>query len=226
MENDWTYSVERRLEIYSERGWNNLSISSSRWREIINEIGLHVISEMGSEFWRAYLLQESSLIIFPRQLILVTCGSAKPSSLVKMLDLHVTALKYSVTELCQRTLSNEDDVDILLQKYPSAALVKTESSLELQFGMVKEVKKFIEALPFVGESLPVDVDQVLEMLKLQMVAEKLSNIHYSFFCPWGFSLNAITRDAYLMVHASRVGGRVVATIETNGLYLGQIDRGG
>jgi len=51
------------------------SISQEKWQEMLNEAKCTIISHTPNEHFDAYVLSESSLFVYPRKVILKTCGT-------------------------------------------------------------------------------------------------------------------------------------------------------
>mmetsp|Transcript_27972 Transcript_27972/g.73977 ORF Transcript_27972/g.73977 Transcript_27972/m.73977 type:complete len:372 (-) Transcript_27972:210-1325(-) len=70
--------TEKRIELDFAGDGNLTHIPRKDWEEVVRLSSTQILNEMRSEHQMSYLLSESSLIVYPRKVILKTCGKTVP----------------------------------------------------------------------------------------------------------------------------------------------------
>lgn len=74
-----TVGFEQRLE-FSLRGQRLRELGATYWAEFVGRAGAKVLSSVATDRLTAYLLSESSLLVWDERALLITCGQMNPLS--------------------------------------------------------------------------------------------------------------------------------------------------
>ena len=223
---------EKKIEIiFSKESPSLLKKPESFWKNILKTARAEAISLMISPQLNAYLLSESSLLIWKNRLVLITCGQTLLSqAFIKLLkafpteeiELYFFQRKNEFFPYNQKSSFYKD-----LEKIEQAT-----SGKAYRFGSLHNHHFFL----FYNESKykPPSPDQTLEILfydskKIKDTSKKtISNLKKSlkevlkgfkiqdhFFKPSGYSLNAIKEEFYYTIHITPEESFFYISFETN-----------
>ncbi len=228
---------EKKLEIIVPGGTPSLrKLGEAFWGDVAARAGASMLSHVASSRCDAWLLSESSLFVWDRRVLMITCGRTRLiDALLHLVDTFtpdgVAALVYERKNeyfpQLQRT-SFDDDVERLRRVLPGVAMRLGDPGGD-------HVALFHVDRPFVPEP----DDTTLELLMYDIAPEAAARFHAEAdparlradmgfdalfpgwtvddhrFEPVGYSLNAVRGDRYATVHVTpqRVGSYV--SFETN-----------
>ena len=67
------------------------SLGREVWREVVQKAGAKILSEISNDQCDAFLLSESSLFVFEKKFILITCGKTLLTTSIREFLTHVPA---------------------------------------------------------------------------------------------------------------------------------------
>ncbi len=203
----------------------------SFWEKLTRSCGAEIVSRSKFPSIHSYILSESSLLVWKRRLILITCGrTALSKSLIKILKSFPPAN----IEVCFFQRKNEFFPQIQKSCF-SKDLRKIRQKISGQayrFGLLHDHHFFL----FHSESdfIPDERDQTLEILIYESETVKDSSpqtifrlkkelekafygfeIQEHFFDPFGYSLNAVRGDLYYVLHITPEKPVFYISFETN-----------
>lgn len=215
--------VEKKAEIHFQPNCGNLltDICITFWQQLVHCAGGEILSSIENASCRAYVLSESSLIVWQNHFVILTCGETDlAKALGLFLRLHpnfiVDSLYYSrKTERfpARQPTTFEQDVGLLSIYVKGNCFVlgnaKTQRNKILHYQRSsKEVSN--RCFELIAHKLP---KNICTELSNKLVNQTdiisllgLSGLLFDFtldsvkFDPVGFSLNAIKEDAYLTIH--------------------------
>ena len=95
---------EKKVEIIVDGSVGSLRASGMPWQQVVARAGAAVLSRIGNDFCDAYLLSESSLFVYDRSVIMITCGT---TSLISAIETMMTFLPCSAIRLLVYERKNE-----------------------------------------------------------------------------------------------------------------------
>ena len=101
MQHRFFEGTEKKVELVVSGDAPDLrTLGQGRWREIVEASGAHVLSCMRTERCDAYLLSESSLFVFERKMVMITCGRTRLADAVAefLKDVAVSDIRLLVFE--------------------------------------------------------------------------------------------------------------------------------
>lgn len=227
---------EKKIEIiFSKKSLSLLEKPESFWKNILKTARAEIISKMISPQLHAYLLSESSLLIWKNRLVLITCGQTVLSqAFIKILrafpkdsiELYFFQRKNEFFPYDQKS-SFYKDLKKIEKPIPGKAY---------RFGSLHNHHFFL----FYNESSykPPSPDQTLEILfydsktirdtsKKTIAALRKSlkgifkgfKLQDHFFKPSGYSLNAVKNEFYYTIHITPEESFFYISLETN---IGQL----
>ena len=213
------YGIERRLAV--EFGRSLLcTIPTAIWAECVRAAGAHILSEIAHGTTRAFLLSESTLIVGPRELVLMTCGGMSQDAFLRHLGAVVHAPVTHVTYALAAHPSMQSEGERLRQ----ADL--TTLSRALPKVSIEEGRADARHLLVADAANPQDAAGWVQSLQVRMrellagAAECVVDDHV--FSPPGYSLNALTATGYVTVHASTEHHQSLLSIEHRGAWPSRV----
>ena len=239
MSNGFFEGTEKKVElVVSGRAPDLRGLGRQRWREIVAAAQASVLSCLETEHCDAYLLSESSLFVFERKMLMITCGETRLVDAVAELlkDVAAEDVRFLVFERKnemfpqQQPTSFQQDVRALNKLLPGRAL---------RFGAENEHHLHLYHLerPFDGE--PGDVTMEILMHGLDRAAAALFDLQRGavdsaaarnvamrrilpgyrvaehLFEPSGYSLNGVRGKHYATIHVTPQEHGSYASFETN-----------
>jgi S-adenosylmethionine decarboxylase len=225
---------EKKVELgLHARGQDLRAAGRAFWEARVKEAGAVILSEIETEAQIAYLLSESSLFVFERRVVMITCGrTTLVTAAESMLDAFGRDLEYLVFERKNEHFPEYqpsgflDDARKLARRVPSDAW---------RFGTPDghRIQMLASRAP-IGDGT---ADRTLEILmhgihpdaaavfgRARAQGERLARfrslfdgftVDEHFFEPAGYSMNAIRGPHYLTVHVTPEDIASYVSFETN-----------
>ena len=210
-------SSEKKLEIvFSDKAPSLRSLPESFWRKVSGSCGASVVSSTAYPSATAFLLSESSLLVWDHRIVMITCGKTTPAvALLKVLK--AVPKKYIDFLFFQR--KNEffpenqksrfsKDLQLIQRKIQGGAW---------RFGPIHQHHCFLFCME--TDSRPQPADRTLEALMydsksvqdtsrntMNRLKARLQRVFAGFeiqdhhFAPTGYSLNAVRGEEYYTIH--------------------------
>ena len=210
-------SSEKKLEIvFSDKSPSLRALPENFWRKVSNSCGASVVSSTTYPSVTAYLLSESSLLVWDHRMVMITCGKTRPAeALLKVLK--AVPKKYIDFLFFQR--KNEffpenqksrflKDLQVIRRKIQGTAW---------RFGPIHQHHCFLFYME--TDSRPAPEDRTLEVLMYDSKSVKDTSrnttdylkaclrrafagfeIQDHHFAPTGYSLNAVRGEEYYTIH--------------------------
>lgn len=228
--------TEKKVELTVAAGTPVLlDLGDEFWQSICRAAGAEILSRISSDSCVAYLLSESSLFVFERKMLMLTCGrTSLADGVLRLLETvpadQVEMLIYQRKNEAfphEQPSSFHEDVRRMNEKLPGRAF---------RFGHEDEHHLYMFHLdrPFQSsaddvtvEILMYGLDEGVRRLFWQEKGETIRRttgmggilpgfaIDDHRFEPSGYSLNAIRRDEYYTVHVTPEEQASYASFETN-----------
>lgn len=223
--------AEKRFEITLDPGDSLRHHDLGFWLRFLEKIPAKVLSSLSNESCDAHLLSESSLFIFDRRLILITCGR--------------TNLVPTAVELCRflglrriRSLLYEREGERFPEHQPST-FAQDVALLNLcgpgETLRMEEGKCQVDLFRLMhNEGTPPQNDRLKMTLRGLRPKDRRISLHEIFpdfridehvFEPTGYSLNAIQGDKYYTLHITPDEPGSYASFETNLGLNSQVQKG-
>ena len=237
---------EKKLEI-AFHGKNLRQLSREFWTRVVEATGAHILSEMSGEKIDAYLLSESSLLVFDDRFLMLTCGTTRLIDAVKVVlqtlgkDTVASVFFERKNEVFPeaQTSSFESDVTNLRKWFPHG---KTQNiACESIGGQLRlfywNHSDYVDQ-PAIKTLLMHDLDpRVLETLIAPDSEQKMFwsaslilktvfpnfEVDEHWFEPWGYSLNGISGREYFTLHISPEPWASYASLETNRSFVSEVE---
>ena len=235
-------SSEKKIElVFSEKSPSLLELPESFWRKMLRSCGATVVLSSKFPELHSYILSESSLFVWQRRLLLITCGQTRLSkTLLKILQ-H---FRKEHLEVCFFQRKNEFFPQIQKSCFQKD-LQKIKNQIEgraYRFGSLMEHHFFLfhsetdfrpdkrdrtlEVLVYGSEVLkdssPSSIQPIKKLLERTFVGFEMQDYHFK---PYGWSLNAVRGAEYYTVHLSPEESSFYISFETNmrstGHFTGQ-----
>jgi len=236
--------TEKKLELVIGRGSPTLlELGDDFWRRTCRAAGAEILSGISTETGRAYVLSESSLFVFERKMIMLTCGrtTLRDAALALLETVPADRIEMLIYQRKNEAFPHSqptsffEDARILSERLPGRAF---------RFGHEDEHHLYMFHLDRPFRSEPDDVTVEILMYGLDddvrshfcrgdgsageplREATELDRILPGFriddhqFEPTGYSLNALRRDEYYTVHVTPEVHGSYASFETNHRYGG------
>ncbi len=230
-------AVEKKLEVtICDQNFHDLE--ESFWFELVKHTRAQIISSISNVDCKAYLLSESTLLVWPHRFTLVTCGQASlvsaviwvlkvfnPSQIKSLIferkneknpDLQESSFFQDIEKinklLVGKTYCFQAHTGPKLYLYEtkkSVSVCDTDVTLEvLSHNLSKPVRDFLVQTK--------SKEEVRNFLALDDIFKDLHfQIDDYLFSPFGYSLNAIFKDFYYMFHMSPQKESSYVSFETN-----------
>ena len=239
MHNRFFEGTEKKVElVVSGRAPDLRGLGQRRWREIVEAAQANVLSCLTTEHCDAYLLSESSLFVFERKMLMITCGQTH------LVDAVEELLK-DVAPEDVRFLVFERKNEMFPQRQPTSfyedacALNKLLPGKALRFGAEDEHHLCLYHLDRAFDGEPDDVTLEILMYGLDRGAADLFDlrkgaadaalaraeamrrilpgyrIEEHLFEPSGYSLNGVRGESYGTIHVTPQEPGSYASFETN-----------
>ncbi|MEN8258011.1 MAG: hypothetical protein ABFS09_09140 [Thermodesulfobacteriota bacterium] len=223
------HGPEKRLEIQlADHGSDLLSFDLKIWQGFVQAAGAQIIDTCHAPGITSFLLSESSLFIWSKRLVLLTCGKTSPLPalahlLAEVDQQEVTFFRYEEKALAREHFCYPDfreilapaatyftDIELASQGKgdgdrifhgQSGASKRAPCSQLLCHGLSAQAASFFSAPHKQGQ-------QAMELV------ERASS-HQHWFSPQGYSENGIIADNYYALHATPQGDRSYGGFETD-----------
>lgn len=225
---------EKKLEIGLARG-DLRSRARSYWEARVQQAGAQILSDITSDSCRAFLLSESSLFVFPRRIVMITCGQTTLVDAARqMLDDFGPDVDYVIYERKNEHFPEFQKTSFIDDARSLSALIPAES---WRFGSAHSHR--VQLLSSTESFAPDHEDQTLEILMHDihpdaalMFSEgrpaaskhRQALFHHLFegfevdehdFEPTGYSVNALRGTDYLTIHVTPEKVASYVSFETN-----------
>lgn len=217
---------EKKIEIIFKSTAPNLrSLGRPFWEDVVWASGAKILSQINNEHMDAYLLSESSLFVYDKYLIMITCGRTRLIQAVKKIlsaikPQHIEAFfyerknevfpQYQPTDFFEdlRKLNKwfkgqamrfglEDEHHLLLfSTNKDYAPAQDDHTMEILMHGVHPQR--IEM--FQKENVPLARDKAQQLAQVQSLVKGQIDDH--IFDPCGYSLNAIDGPYYYTIHVT------------------------
>jgi len=214
--------TEKRLFI-NVNSINLLEFDDDFWQKLVAEAGADILSCINTPQITAYLLSESSLLIWKDKLLLITCGNTQLINAALFFQRHINHKhisqlifhRHNALKPHLQATSFEQDTMRLKKCFnaPKQALKSdsqgnafiyqnSEALLTPLQPMLQRIDMFHElqgAMITKLQSQPIAKQAILETLQINRFFPSLCIDHHSFE-PKGYSLNALVGQDYLTIH--------------------------
>ena len=228
-------AVEKKLEV-TVCDQNLHDLDERFWLELVKEAKASVLSSFSNTDCKAYLLSESTLLVWPHRMTLITCGQTSlvsavlfflknfPSSQIKSLiferkneknpDLQESSFFEDIEQInhflqgkayCFQ--SQKGPKLYLYETQKEVNVCNTDVTLEvLCHNLKKPVRDFLRKAQ--------SKEEIRQFLKLdEFFGDFQKDDH--LFSPFGYSLNALCKSSYYMIHMSPEKESSYVSFETN-----------
>ena len=239
MSNRFFEGTEKKVELVVSAGAPDLrGLGQRRWHEIVEAAQANVLSCLATEHCDAYLLSESSLFVFQRKMLMITCGRTR------LVDAVAELLKDVAPEdVCFLVFERKNEVFPHRQPtsfYEDAcALNELLPGKALRFGDEDEHHLYLYHLDRAFDGEPGDVTMEILMYGLDRDAADLFDVRKGaadaararaeamrlilpgfrteehLFEPSGYSLNGVRGKSYGTIHVTPQEHGSYASFETN-----------
>lgn len=175
------------------------------WTDFLRLARVNILSHIQGKSCTAFLLSESSLLVFKNRLLLITCGGGDLETTERELH-HIPRLRDWHTLISDQVRISAEDCQIITHKYDCRSSRALKLSRRHRFimqgldtGAVTRLEKCYWFLPCFA-------------LTTSIFTKLDSHI---FTDPPGYSLNALTNSAYATLHVSPLGQNSYASFETD-----------
>ena len=223
------HGPEKRLEIQlAEHGPDFLSVEMEIWLRFVQAAGAQIIDTCHAPGMTSFLLSESSLFIWPRRLVLLTCGETRPVTALSTLFTDIDAQAVSFFRYEEKALAKEHFC------YPDFKKLLTPTAAhfaDIEFGSQGESNGDRIFFAQSGKSNASPCNQLLchglsneasdffsAPHKQGQQAAKLvdaASSHQHWFSPQGYSENGIIDDKYYAIHVTPQGDKSYGGFETD-----------
>lgn len=216
------------------------NLKESFWQDVVRAAGAKILSKISNEHVDAYLLSESSLFVYDRHVVMITCGRTKLIQSVRKIlsqikPQHIKAFfyerKHEVFPQYQPShffedlirlnkwfdgeamrFGAEDDHHLFLFSTNQEQEINTQDhTMEILMHGVRTNK--IEL--FQKENLPMATAPVHELSQISSLVRGQIDDHV--FDPCGYSLNAIDGRHYYTIHVTPEKMGNYTSFETNAI---------
>jgi S-adenosylmethionine decarboxylase len=231
--------IEKKFEILLSRDHPSLrALGLPFWTRVVEEAGATLLSTVSNERCDAHLLSESSLFVYDRRAIMITCGRTSLARAVEALarGIDVTRVLSFIYERKNENFPHlqpttfQDDVQVLSGIFAGCDLCfgdpeshhlslfhlnrdftpeESDTTVEvLMYGLDSRVKNI-----FTGhDNTSGDRDQARSEILALLPGFRTDDY---FFDPHGYSMNAIRSEDYFTVHVTPEDPGSYASFETN-----------
>jgi len=229
--------TEKRLFI-NVNSINLLEIEQVFWQQLVAETGAAILSCLTTSHVTAYLLSESSLLIWKDKLLLITCGNTQLINAACFFQRHIAKEhisrlifhRHNALKPHLQATSFEQDL-LQLKKHFNGqkhALWRDSSGHAFIYSRSMRFPDLSQEMPqridmFHGlqgewitrlQSQHIAKSRLLETLQLTRFFGNLHIDHHSFN-PKGYSLNAVTGQDYLTLHLTPETLSTYLSVETS-----------
>lgn len=226
---------EKKIELHMSRSAVSLrSLPKDFWLQALAEAGAEILSVLSNQHCDAYVLSESSLFVWERKLLLITCGNTR----------LVDAATYMITQLGTTFISSlsyqrkseflsylqasrfEDDIEQLKGHIPGIAYRvghldnhhhylfcsqptqdRNSGASLLMYHIKGEVAEYLRSDKQSSE-------QIRCLLQLERLLPQFQFDDY-LFKPCGYSVNGMFEDRFITIHITPQERSSYVSIETN-----------
>lgn len=230
--------IEKKAEIFLVDSVNLLiDFDAIFWQKLVNDCGAYIISTLHTHQCRAYLLSESSLLVWPHKILIITCGTTR----------LIDAVEYFLTHISQQQVmgllyqrKNEHVATVQSSHFfdDVARLDRHLHGTTYRFGQLHDHHNY---LYHVNHCQSLFTSTQTFQLLIYQLSEQSCDLFYSrqltanqvrrhlcldqilsgfaidehLFQPSGYSLNALKQDCYLTVHVTPNIEASYVSIEAN-----------
>jgi len=239
MSNRFFEGTEKKVElVVSGRSPDLRGLGEQRWHEIVEAAQATVLSRLRTESCDAYLLSESSLFVFERKMLMITCGRTRLVDAVAALlqDVSLEDVRFFIFERKNEAFPHRQPTSFYEDARALNALLPGKA---FQFGDEDEHHLYLYHLdrPFEGQPEDVTMEilmygldrDVAGMFDLQTGASTMARarseamqrilpgyaVEEHLFEPSGYSLNGVRGTHYGTVHVTPQEHGSYASFETN-----------
>ena len=219
------------------------SLRQRKWDTVVSRANATVLSTVHNELCDAYLLSESSLFVYDRSVIMITCGT---TTLISAIEEMLTFIDIDDIGLLMYERKNEyvpeaqptdfsEDVNRLRRFVPGEVFSfgDSEDSMVYLFHYHRQFQPPGDdmTLELLMHGMPPESQQYFGIPKHELYQE--TDIHRIFsgfawddhrFDPVGYSLNAIKDREYYTIHVTPEKGFSYASFETNHCFEGNLEK--
>lgn len=232
---------EKKVEIVFSKDISSLRNKGKRfWEAVVQSCQAQILSEISNEYCDAYLLSESSLFVWDRTILMITCGqTVLVNSVTKLLEeFGEDSIESIIFQRKNEYLSKEQRTTFFEDKESIERMLTKTKATSRRFGYLDEHHNFMLSLD--RKNTPSKDDYTIELLMYHISEEASSNLCKenstakeirgylgieSFlndfivddfvFDPFGYSLNAINGDRYITIHVTPQEGSSYVSLEMN-----------
>ena len=226
---------EKKIELHISRSAVSLrSVANDFWAQALAEAGAEILSIISNQHCDAYVLSESSLFVWERKLLLITCGNTllidTACFLIEQLGAGViSSLSYQRKSefLSHLQLSRfEDDVEQLRAYLPGSAYRVGQLDSHHHYLFCSQQAALTDASASllmyhikgeVAEYLRSEHQSSTEIRKRLQLERLLPEFEFDdhLFEPYGYSANGLCEDRFFTIHITPQERSSYVSIETN-----------
>lgn len=233
---------EKKVEVFFVEEVKDLRERKALWEDVVTKANATILSKISSERCDAYLLSESSLFVFERRFVMITCGT---TTLIHAIERAITSIGTEHIELLMYERKNELDPEAQLTSFgeDTKMLSKYVNGESLAFGR-KNGNRVLLYHYTMPDYEPISEDMTLEIL-MHQVHPKAGTIFQDtneedlqkigirrifndflvddfIFDPMGYSLNGVKGREYYTIHVTPQQHCSYASFETNHFFEGDL----
>jgi S-adenosylmethionine decarboxylase len=239
MSNGFFEGTEKKVElVVSGRSPDLRGLGERRWREIVEAAQATVLSRLRTEHCDAYLLSESSLFVFERKMLMITCGRTRLVDAVAELleDVSPEDVQFFIFERKNEVFPHRQPTSFYEDACALNALLPGTA---LRFGDEDEHHLYLYHLDRAFDGEPEDVTMEILMYGLDRRVAEMFDLHTGastaararseamhrilpgytveehLFEPSGYSLNGVRGKHYGTIHVTPQDHGSYASFETN-----------
>lgn len=228
---------EKKVEIVVKNNINLLGLDEDFWSRLVSEAKASILSSIGNDHCKAYLLSESSLFVWRDRIVLITCGQ---TTLVEAIKFFLKT--YPKDQIESLIFQRKNEYFSHLQKtsfLDDIKLLETEvSGKAYRFGKMHEHHNFMFCTDHPYDAPDEDITNELLMYDIRGQAAIILNKSYDdtsvireflkletlfpeyeiddfAFSPQGYSANAIKGEFYFTIHITPEEFNSYVSFETN-----------
>lgn len=213
---DFFEGAEKRLSITSDSNFR--SIDKTIWVEILKKTGCTVIDIIENDHFQFYLLSESSFIIGSNFMMIKTCGSTRPLTILdNMSDVSLKSMLYSHYDFMKPELQPEPYQSIQNEEQ----FLKTILDKNCEFNKLNKWFYFkagsFDATHNMYELVCKNFVWISHKPIIEIINHFFHNYQLSEKCfePCGYSLNLLCDRIYITIHVTPQESCSYLSVETN-----------
>lgn len=228
---------EKKIEIVFSSSFNAKTFFQKKWPSILQIGAVKILSHKSDGVCEAYLLSESSLFVWERKILIITCGFSKLISIVEeilkmvpkdCIDFLNYQRKNEYLPHSQKT-SFQEDIKVLNSYLDGEAFFVGKLDGHHMFVYSLNKKYQSEQKDYTFEILMYDVqtkysfskvnspENISQFLNLKSIFKHYVEDSY-VFSPQGYSLNGFYQDRYYTMHVTPEEPTSYVSFETNSIF--------